>query len=1127
MTEQLTLTFDAGSDATSAAERVPEPAPDQRARDRIRTDTASTLFVEAGAGAGKTSALIGRILTLVHEGVPIGAIAAITFTEKAAAELRYRLRAELSSGDPSEGRRTAVESLDEAPIGTIHAFARRILYEFPVEAGLPPGFGVLDELESQLALDERWDDLLDELLDDADRPVAPGLPAADFVRLCAWGKFGDTRGLRRVIADFQANWDLVEERVDLEPPELVDLELGELLAAVDRVTESAVPAGDGQERPVAELRAGAATLRRAAGLGATLDVLDVLRAAAARSTRAGNRNNWRVAGAEALATLRTAAAEVRDAIDDRLRRTRRYREQVVGAVAGQFVLQGALERARAGTLEFHDLLVLARRLLSRDERVRRVLHDRYRRVLLDEFQDTDPIQLEIAERLTAPPDQPGRPPVPGRLFVVGDPKQSIYRFRRADIAVYLAAGEVLGAEREILSANFRSTDAVIDWVNAVFGEVITPTPDVQPSFEPLDACRPGPRAHGSVTVLGVDPHDGDDVSAQVLRERESADVAAVVAGALRDGWLVTGDDGALRPCRPGDVAVLLPARTSLPMLETALTGAGVPYRAENSSVVYVAPEIRHLMLALRAACDPTDELAVVAALRTELYGCSDVELFDWHAAGGRWSLFAAAPAGFERHPVAEGLGHLRSLADRIGRASPAELLDAVVDERRVLETALTGTDARDVWRRIRYVIDQARSWTDAGGRGLRRYLRWTAHQAAEGRASDTILPERDHDAVRIMTVHAAKGLEFPITVVAGLTTQVQRRRAVSVVWPEGTWCLAERDSEVFEAFKPLDEQMSDAERRRLLYVACTRAVDHLVVSLHRKPEATADGTSGATSSTVLAEAGAAGHGAVAFAAAAGAAGVLDRPIAEALELPWADPREWQAERQRTIQRASVATATSATRLVQSWTPAPDATVDPGLAKDAVDLDLPPWQRGRYGTAIGRAVHAVLQDADLVAGSDIDRMAAAQCAAEGIFGFEERVAGLARSALSAPIVARAAAGADHWRELFVVAELGEQIVEGYVDLLVRTADGLVIVDYKTDQWRGAADRQARLDRYRYQLCVYGAVLGELLGEPIVAGVLVHCRTDGPAEQVVVDDWPAGVDAVRAAVGRDRSAGMVSA
>jgi ATP-dependent helicase/nuclease subunit A len=485
-----------------------------------------------------------------------------------------------------------------------------------------------------------------------------------------------------------------------------------------------------------------------------------------------------------------------------------------------------------------------------------------------------------------------------------------------------------------------------------------------------------------------------------------------------------------------------------------------------------------------------------------------VELYDWRVGGGRWSPYADAPPALADHPVAAAIAHIRAIGRDVGRCTPAELLDRLVEDRRVLETALAGADARDVWRRVRYVVDQARAWTDAGGRGVRRYLRWTSYQAAEGRANDTILPEQDHDAVRIMTVHAAKGLEFPIAVVSGLTTRLQGRRAMSVVWPDGGWGLAEKDSALFEAFKPLDEQMGDAERRRLLYVACTRAVDHLVVSLHRKAENIAEGTSRATSATVLAEAGALGHGA---SVVDDVAEPIEPTVADALELPWSDAAAWEVERTRAVGAGAVRSATSATRLavaLAAHEPPPDAAAtvhDAGLAKDGVDLDLPPWQRGRYGTSIGRAVHAVLQDADLVHGVDIDRLAVAQCAAEGIFGLEQRVADLCRSALGAPIVAAAAGGAQHWRELFVVAELGTTVLEGYIDLLVRTPAGLVIVDYKTDQWRPGTDQASRVARYRHQLAAYGLVLGRLLDEPVAGGLLVRCRPDGPADEIPIERW----------------------
>ena len=657
--------------------------PDESERARIRTDLDQTLFVEAGAGAGKTRSLVERIVNLVRSGVPITAIAAITFTEKAAAELRTQTRRQLEA-HPEPLTVAALERLDHAPIGTLHSFARRILFDFPIEAGLPPGFTVLDELESTLAFEEQWGDLLDRLLDQDDPPGGLIAGGRALVELCEFDSFGIDKGARRIADDFRSNWDLVADRVDLSDPGPLRLDTTPLAALVERIAATPVPDDDTQADVVADIVALAAgftsdslrtRLEAVAGLARTYGGWGE------RKRLPGAKGKWSAdyGGEAALEHLRAAEVELGRVAQEELDGIKRHRRLVLGAIIGRFVLDGATERARAGQLEFHDLLVLARRLVAEHPAIRRVLHDRYQRVLLDEFQDTDPIQLEIAVRLTADPDDAAQAtdadtpdywrdltPIPGRLFIVGDPKQSIYRFRRADIAQYLRAADQVGAEEVHLSANFRSTRAVIDFANDVFGRLITFEPDAQPAFRPLDACRRATGlGHGTVSLLGVDRHDelvanqrnGDVGAADALRAREAADVAATVSTALADGWPVHDDElDALRPCRPGDICILLPTRISLPALEAELRGAGIAYRAENSSVVYATAEIRHLLLALRAADDPTDSLALVESLRSPLYGCSDVELFEWKHGGGTWGLWAEPPATLTDHPVGEAIG---------------------------------------------------------------------------------------------------------------------------------------------------------------------------------------------------------------------------------------------------------------------------------------------------------------------------------------------------------------------------------------------------------------------------------------------------------------------------------------
>jgi ATP-dependent helicase/nuclease subunit A len=327
------------------------------------------------------------------------------------------------------------------------------------------------------------------------------------------------------------------------------------------------------------------------------------------------------------------------------------------------------------------------------------------------------------------------------------------------------------------------------------------------------------------------------------------------------------------------------------------------------------------------------------------------------------------------------------------------------------------------------------------------------------------------------------------------------------------------DDGVFVDHVPIDEQMSDAERQRLLYVACTRAVDHLVVSLHRPPAAknNPDGAdrSKLTSAELLWYSGAAEPP-----SGARLGDFRRQPIKShdplPLELDWRDRSTWAAERRRVLTTASRRSGIAATRLAAELSPhvpTSSAKDDVGLDKQPVNIEQPPWQRGRYGTSIGRAVHGVLQFCDLADGHDIATLARAQCAAEGVIGLDEQVAALARSAIAAPIVRSVVGGLEHWRELFVAAMVGDRVLEGYVDLLVRTPDGLVIVDYKTDQWSGPVQTGERLGKYRLQLAAYAAALESALGESIAGGVLIRCVADGPAEQIDIGGWNDAIDEVR--------------
>ncbi|MGK2948684.1 MAG: UvrD-helicase domain-containing protein, partial [Acidimicrobiales bacterium] len=837
--------------------------PDQAARDRIGTVLDQTLFVEAGAGSGKTTALVDRVVALVGSGaVELAHLAAITFTEKAGAELRDRVRQKLQeraieAGTPAEEAsrcHLALSQLDGAAIGTLHSFAQRILTEHPVEAMLPPRLTVLDEVSSGIAFDRRWSRTLDALLAD---------PTLERTVLLLTAAGVDPPKLRALAQAFDASWDLVVDQVPAtatDPPSVASLLPG-VLHEIEKLHDWGEHCLDSTDWLMDKIEEITDFGRRLAATGDDDDdLLELLtEGAPSFSAHLGRKGSWRD---DCKPLVQDAIRAVGTMVEDVPAAVLKACAHRLGAALRHHTLAAATERRRAGELEFHDLLVLARQVLTdptHGPAVRASLHHRYQRLLLDEFQDTDPIQIDLAVRIAAvDPATAGAHQwsdvavAPGRLFVVGDPKQSIYRFRRADISTFLEAralfGPAAGGPVE-LSANFRTVTPIIDWVNTTFAALMAEEPDhdldlpSQPTYAALQAQRPAGPGGPAVAVVGGDPHP-PGTGAEAMRRAEAADVAHAVTVAMRERWpvrhIVDGIDG-WRPPTLGDITILIPARTSLPFLEDALEQSGIPFRTESSSLVYASRAVRDLLMVLRAADDPTDHLSIVSALRTPLLGCGDDDLFRHKVEQRRsWSYTQPDPPDPADGPVSAGLAFLRQVHEARHWRSPAELLDHIVRERRAMELGFADGRPRDVWRRLRFVVDQARAWSEATGGSLRAYLRWVHQQTTEGvRVTEAVLPETDDDAVRIMTIHAAKGLEFPITIVSGMSTGTQtRRNAVDVHFPRSGGAVGYRlgravVTEEFESWKPIDEQMGFDERIRLLYVACTRACDHLVTSLHR------------------------------------------------------------------------------------------------------------------------------------------------------------------------------------------------------------------------------------------------------------------------------------------------------
>ena len=1118
---QASASDDLGSDFIPA---------DDGARRTIQHDLGTTLFVEASAGTGKTTSLVQRVTNLVATGATtLDRIAAITFTEAAAAELRDRIRANLESVSFDEQRdqlerdrcRRGVADLDRADICTLHSFAGGLLRERPLEAGLPPSFEISDEILAGIGFDEEWNGWLDRHLD-GDTDLAPHLAMAFALRLTL-------NHLRTIARAFHQNYsDLLHVSCKV-PDSVPPAALEAILNAADELERlcaySKIGPGDLLYDHVMDKLA----LLRSAPETATgsADSLRLLLGVLPLRQSRGRQGDWNVdpdSYRNACAVVKDLLGELHQQANEEIQHARLAVLMPILEDLRQLVVKYAAKRRSEGRAEFHDLLVWARELLSDNPQVRDHFRDRYTHLLIDEAQDTDPIQAEIAMLLAEPKkdaqgsNQDESPPwdqispEPGKLFVVGDPKQSIYRFRRADVGQMLrlqSSMERSGGRTVKLVQNFRSQEPVVGWVNRLFeqwmeeGNTADANVDnAQAAYESMAALwigytgNPwGPR----VWTLG---DEAIDAPIGEIRRLEATEIGLLLRQMVAHRWQTldqTADNSkgceTYRPVQYSDVCILMPRRTGLAALERGLSDAQIPYRLESASLVFETQEIRDLLNCLKAIDDPADQIATVAALRSPAFGCSDVDLLRHHANGGSFDYLANESRGVGDAAVLAAFVVLCSFhRARLDEATGA-LIDRFVRERELMESAVGDSRMREQWRRYRFLVEQAGRFSRAGGGTLRAFLQWVDDQINEGaRVSEAPVPESDEDAVRVMTIHGSKGLEFPVVILTGINSAPARGgNSVIVDRASGRVEVGVGSTNSrfatpgFEELVDLDNRMSDEEHIRLMYVATTRARDHLVLSMRRP--AKGQRTTAAIISDYM---------------------VDNSDLWEVVELDETATAEPQTDDSQAIDETL-----HSTEYLDQWVEARQRTIDEfsrpvfvaatalnrAHKDEEAEQDSPePWRRGRAGTSVGRAVHAVLQSIDLATGEGAEHRARAQAVAEGVPDREEEIARLARVAVGSEIVHRAVASSRIWREVPVATPVGNGSLHGFIDLLFEEPDGLVVVDYKTDT---VSEEQLPeiMQRYRLQGGAYAHAISRITGKPVKEVVFLYLQ---PKSEAVLKD-----------------------
>ena len=1033
-------------------------------------DLDASIYVEAGAGTGKTYSLVQRIVSLLKNGVDIDEIVAITFTRAAASELRSRIREELDvlrAENPSDqGIQTALDGIDTAAFQTIDSLVFSILSEHPLEAGLPPVIEIQDDLAQSQMFRERWREwILDRL--EQDENLAKSI--SDATRLGIADPFAKMNELAKAINE---KHDEVLSAV-LPRPERIGLAtMVDIEESISTLQDLISSCWDLDDRLCVLLIAAVGWYTEAVAgndVETEEEAEEILSTWSGRSPgRYGNADNW--GGSEGKAEASEAYMSLKTMIDDALEVARASVAYELYQHVADFVRTLIEERRNAGTVSYSDAIFWLNEMLEEHDDLRRQIQRRYRRILVDEFQDTDPNQVRLVRLLTIPPD--GNQITPGSLFIVGDPKQSIYRFRGAEVEVSQGVrAEVATAESNgkhlTLQENRRSTRQIIDWVNNVFGAWM-PSENGQANWIPLGVAKDvAPPAD-----LGGVYHYGDsieDVNLPEVREEDAAEVAniarAVCAGALQVRDLQTGE---VRASQPGDLAILTRARSNWEIYISKLDEVGVPYAAEMGGAgVLETQEIRDIVNCLTAIDDPSDQPATIGALKSPHFGCSDVDLYQWAKAGGSFSCAAEFPTEEESSVVGDAMRTLLRYHELRDDLPPAVLTERFIRDCQARELMFLSENPTRGLRRIDLTVELIRRCSEDGAASLRECL----DVLSELRENDQAIREEptlefDDGKIRIMTMHASKGLEFPIVLLAdlgGRTTDrsgaVLTARGSGKARRVGIRLGGSEDSRFqfgqYEALSEFNKQADELERTRLLYVAATRARDHLIVSKYRK----------ANDTGVVAER---------LEATLGASPDLWLPV----------PPEWNALRYvppvtRQTEEKSDALEQRGNWLMRHhevldsaskrrWLSPSDLKSSSIAGSDETTDDKPDFQpsfdpddsvrRGRAATNIGSAVHAAIQRSLEMPHRDVAMIARIEAEKHGVLENRDEVNRLTSATLDMPLLNRAAGldRKDIWVETTVAVPMpledgSTTVVEGRVDLIYRCDDGtLGIVDFKTDR-----------------------------------------------------------------------------
>jgi len=829
-------------------------------RQREALDHSKSLCVTAGAGTGKTHVLVTKYIDMLENlDQGVGEILALTFTEKAAQEMKERVRGALAEKKGAKWDKLKEDFL-WANISTFHSFCSRVLRDFPIEAGIDPGFAVLDEREAGMIIE----DSIKEILHGKSRPADRAHLISALRGVGPWNLGQYLRALyrwRETSETFFAALDKDPESVVKEWEEIISAKKEEAVQeffadtraahAVSALKELAGLYVDGEDSGTKYLRDALPYLQ---AIDPDEETGTVCRALSMLLNLKGKRNmgSKKIFGSD-LSVLRQSYGVLKDSIeasfviynlesevDSAFTSATLTFLKDLSSVFHQFIRLIDAKKQRQGAIDFSDMIYLTSRLFKEHpEIVEEHYRDRYRYVMVDEFQDTDPVQVRIIESLIGEVTSHNK-----KAFVVGDPKQSIYLFRDADVTQFKATQEKIQADfggKEIhLDMNFRSTPEVIGFVNHIFASLLGDTKKPwEFGYSPIEAAPHRMDEHGSVELLLCPKESRAEENRRAEAEMVARKIQNIVATEDKTVYPKGSGDESVppRPAGYGDIAVLLERRRTLPYLEWALRRYGIPYHVHAGVGFYGRQEVLDLYNLLCFLTNVHNNPALFGTLRSPYFGLSDAEIFLAAQGSGRtlWAKIRDNPGP----EVAEACSLLEDWLVYARREPPVALVNRILRDSGIYAVYGGMPEGEQCIANIEKFLSIARGEQEKGFLSLDSFVAGitlaTENDLSEGEAR---IDTETGDAVNIMTVHASKGLEFPVVILpdmaSGMTADaspilIGERYGVGVKIPDPENAYELSDSAMLTILRHENNEKLRAEKKRLFYVACTRAKDHLIL----------------------------------------------------------------------------------------------------------------------------------------------------------------------------------------------------------------------------------------------------------------------------------------------------------